>query len=471
MNLRSDYAAAMVLGALLLAAAIDPLGGAPPWLRDAFVPRRVAVTEAATSIELLGDAVGDLVVRAEGVGVVVELAQLGSAVRVSDAAATAAPTAAYAAFAALSDEEWLPFNFELGANGRPRPLLTSVKLAMGDSALVRTLRASEGGGGAVARLRVAPRAAATAPVTLELEVLALDPALSRLPRASDDYEQALLGARAGRTLLFPSATTHHPAWCSFDVLHADRDHLEWSAQRGRELVHVAALDLRLASGEVAPGRVGARGLGGERWLQARLFPDAAASDALAPAWLEWSDLAADALAPDEVGAYPLVVLDRSFEAAPHAFVVALDGARTAGLAPSLFSVESDEQGKVALPVERRADLAAIEVIAFQAGARARFGRRLGVRASVGGETVLLLDQAATTHVAVMPPPRFRTWVGLDLASGHFRLPLAADGTLALPALGGVAQLHLAEPYVEQSLEVRLDAAARVEVHATRAPPR
>ncbi|MBL8843895.1 MAG: hypothetical protein JNL90_20400 [Planctomycetes bacterium] len=464
-------AAALLLASLLPHAAplwplpVAALGGdgAPSWLADRFVRRTLERARAGEPLplELLADRVVDAVVQALPDGrFAIELRQPGTVRRAGERLA-AAPSL-FAHLAAWPASEWLPFTFELDEAGRPEPLVARLELAVGEAALLRTVRLCEGGGGAFALLQVADAQ------TLQLEVLRLDPALSRLPRAADDDVVAQMGATSGRVLLFPRATTGHPAWCSFDALHADRDHLEWSVARRREFVHETAASATTA-------RLLARGLGGARCLDVVIAPDPAASDARAPAWLEWREVAADALAPDAVAGHPIVVLDASFEPRAGAFVVARDPARTSGLDRALFARVSDERGAVALPVERRAAADALEVVAFTVGPNARSGRRTGVQASVGGETVVLLDARERCTVAVTPPPGFLTWVGLEVASGWFRLPLPADGVLVLPALREPATLHLAEPYLVQTtaLELLPDPApeSRLALAATRAPAR
>lgn len=444
--------------------------GAPSWLEERFVRRVVQRADAPrpVDLELRSDRVVDAVVQAlPAGGFAIELRQPGTVralpIGLNGSAAAAPLTegqSPFAGLAALPASEWLPFTFELGADGRPAAAVRSLELAVGEEALLRTLRRCEGGGGAFAWLRVVEAG------TLQLDVLALDPAKSRLPRAADDDVVAQLGAKSGRVLLFPFATSGHPAWCSFDVLHADRDHLEWSAQRGREFIYRPPVP-------DASARLFASGLGGTRCLEVKVRSDRAVGDPQAPAWLEWREVAADALAPDAVAGHEIVVLDASFEPRAGAFVVARDAERTAGLAPSLFSGVSDERGEVVVPVERRAAADALEVVAFTVGPNARSGRRSGVRASVGGESVVLLDARERCTVAVHPPPGFLTWVGLDVASGHFRLPLPADGVLTLPALREPATLHLGEPFLAQAIALELLPDATPErrhaVEATRAP--
>lgn len=465
--------ARVALGLALAGGAGDR--AAPPWLRDDFATRVLALRECEPGVALLPDGAPDFRIVTVHGGVARLETDAGSVVRTPAEGVLA--VRAFERFAALSGHEWLPFTFDAGADGRPARVERAAPFADGDELLVRTLRRRDGGGGALARLvRDGERVA--------IEALALDPASSRLPRASDAAVLAAAGERSGRVALFPAEPWRHPAWCSFDVLHADRDHPEWSGARDREATCLGAAGLEIveqrAGAPLAPRRIAAGervvvracALGLERRLALRLEPPAPGVDAaLAARWLDWEEQLADALDPARVAVHPVVVLDRAFEPVAGAWVIALDSSRASELASSLFCAQSDAAGRAFVPLERRAAAAEVELIAFTAGESARSGRRRGASAAAGGECVVLLEEAATTTLLVEPPPGLLTFVGLETVTGAFRVPVAAEGRLALPALGGAARVHLGPPWVAQAFDVALEAGAQARVEAVLLPAR
>jgi hypothetical protein len=460
----------VAVGILLvaLAAPVVGEGAAPPWLRDGFAVRSVEVGADEVTIGLLEDGVGDLVAKRDGNGAVaLQLRQPGTIVAAGRTSKGEAAHGAFAEFAALGAEEWLAFTFDVGGDGRPRPTVARARAVVGEAPLLlRTIRRCEDGGGALAR--VAARVGnEKGSVRLEFEVLALSPDLAPLPGA-ETRERPPAFASHGEALLFADESWGHPAWGRFDAVTLDRDHPSWRI--GRE-----AKPRLLAQRSQAPldADVAERAFGFERALRvtSRAVDGAAPDDRAAPSLLAWRELKADALAPDgAVARHALVLLEANGEAAIGAWAVARDPARKSELHPALFSAQSDDDGRIALPVEAHAAAAApLEVVAFVAGPRARFGRRLGVVAPTGGECVVLLDERATTTVKIQPPPGRPSWIGLHVAGGAFLLPLAADGVVKLPALGEEALLHLGAPYVEGGHRLLLAPDAKVTLEASLLP--
>ncbi len=466
-----DRAEAGLLLAALAAPAVGE-GAAPPWLRDAFAARSWEVGAGGEAIALLGDGVVDLIATREGDGgVALQLKQPGTIVAARGTARAPAKedgtSSAFAEFAALDSDEWLVFTFDVGADGRPRPTVATARAAVGGAPLLlRTIRRCEDGGGALAR--VAARAGdAAGSVRLEFDVLALSPDLAPLPGAEARARPPAFAAH-GEALLFADEPWGHPAWGRFDAVTLDRDHPSWRVGRAaapRVVAQRSSAPLDADVAEIAFGferalRVTSRAIGG-----------AAPDDRAAPSLLAWRELKADALASDgAVGRHDLVLLEANGEAAIGAWAVARDPARASALHPALFSAQADDDGRVALPVERRAAaMAELEVVAFVAGPRARFGRRVGIAAPTGGECVVLLDERATTTVTLRPPPGRPSWIGLHVAGGAFLLPLAADGVVKLPALGEEAQLHLGAPYPESGHRLLLAPAASVTIETSLLP--
>lgn len=446
--------------------------GAPPWLRDAFVARSWEVGAGEAAIALQDDGVVDLVASVDGAGAVaLQLKQPGTIVTARATARTTAresgEASAFAEFAALDAEGWLAFTFDVGADGRPRPTVANAQTHVGGGALwLRTIRRCEDGGGALARV-AARSGSATGGVRLEFDVLRLSPDSAPLPGA-DARERPLAFPSHGEVLWFPDEAWGHPSWGRFDLVTLDRDHPSWRLGRASTPRFLAVRSSERLDGDLADV-----GFGFERALRvtSRAVEGAAPGDSAAPSLLAWRALKADALAPDgAVGSHDLVLLEASGEAAIGAWAVARDPARKSELHPAHFSAQADDDGRVALPVERRAAAApSLEIVAFVAGARARFGRRVGVAAPTGGECVVLLDERATTTVTLRPPPGRPSWIGLHVAGGAFLLPLAADGVVKLPALGEEARLFLGAPYSEGGHALLLAPDAAVMIEATLLP--
>jgi hypothetical protein len=329
------------------------------------------------------------------------------------------------------------------------PPLSRGRWPLREATLVRTTRPGAPGGGALAL--VVPGARAF--------VLAL-PAEAALPRRAEGWYEQEAGRSSGTFELFAAADPAQP-WCStFDVVRLDRDHVEWSGVAPRDLECDAAGTLRAVAGGGArfdsPEVVVARALGFERRLRVERVPRPQLEPPFA---FRFENLAADRVAPAAASGRDVVLLDELGEPVAGAWLFARTGRPPpAGLAPSLFVATSDLDGKARLPLANGVDAAQVELVAFEAGARARFGRRRGADSGSGGECALLLDRMETCSVAVEPAPGFATWVGLRLLAGDsgdagveaaFLVRLSKEGSAALPAFGGAAELELGPPYVRR----------------------
>jgi len=442
--------------ALLAAAAAGaPVQASPPdWLRDAFESRVVVVDATRRSFGLLADGCLDLrVVHGEG-RPTLHLLQPGTIF--TEREDPAEGRSAFERFAALHSVRIAALSLGLEPDGRPGPLARSAPLDGGDALFVRTLRRELGGGGAVALVR---QRGLEEPGgerrTLELHVLALDPARSRLPRHDEGWYALDAGRRSGRIELWPADPFGHPSLGSFDLLRLDRDHLEWSGLLPR--------GPRLES-----GRLRAAGLGFERLLDLVRSPDADPRGA--EIW-RFEELKADALG--RARGCDVVVLDAGGEPVQGAWVCARRSPQAGAAAPALYSVQSDDEGRVRLPIDRRDDPAAVELLAFQGGATARFGTRRGAVAAAhaGGECVVLLDRRETTMLRVEPPPGWPCLVGAQFADGSFLLRIGADGRLALPATGDACVVELGPPWVGLRERVDLAPGAAPAIAATLAAGR
>ncbi|MSR46349.1 MAG: hypothetical protein EXS13_04690 [Planctomycetes bacterium] len=443
-------AAAIALASLV---ADDP---PPAWLAEKFESRRVEVGLEPVSVSLLDDGVVDLVARCDADGLLaLDLCALGTILTPRRGTPTAQRGLAHARFAALSASEWHALAFDSGDDGRPVATVANNLAVAGDERLLRTIRARDDGGGVLARL-VIEATDARAQVAIEFELQRLSPDRAPLPGAEvRDLEPG--GARSGRVRLFPEQPWRHPTWCSFDVVTLDRDHLSWSAGRPRGIV-------LLAGGRLTRREASDEAFGFWRSIEVAIDAGSRSEDPAAAVWLDWHERKADQLAPaGAVVRRDCTALLSNGEPAPGAWCIARDTGRACELPAAAFSVQADLEGEVGLPIEARADATAVEVIAFTAGARARFGRRLGAIAPTGSGCILLLEERATTFVQVDPPPLRPTWIGLHVATGAFLIPLAADGTVHLPALGEEATLHLGAPYVRNEHRLRLAPDERVAI--------
>jgi hypothetical protein len=456
-------------------------GAAPAWLRDEFAARRVAAGAGGRSFALLEDGCLDLRVAQRGGFPALRLLQPGTILS-KLAGELEEGASAFRQLSSLEPEELAALSLGEGPDARPCRLAQEVPLALGRVLFVRTIRAELGGGGAVARVRCERASKKDEPVSVELEldVLALDPAASLLPRRDEGWYLQDAGEREGVLALFPIDVYGHPSLGTLDVLRLDRDHLEWGGVLPRDLESAGVRALRpiaRARGAAAPldggGRVFAEGLGFARHLELRPRPRAPGPSELE--W-EWRELKADRLL--DARPFPLLVLDAGGEPVQGAWVCARGSARSGGAGErpeqaALYCVQSDSDGRALLPVDRRDDERTIEVFAFEAGRRARFGSRRGalVEKGGGGECVVLLDRVESAEARVEPPPGFRCFVGAQLARGSFLLDLAADGTLRLPAAGESATLALGPPYVARSFDLELSPGAVHRISGTLAAGR
>ncbi len=439
----------------------------PAWLVDRFELRQLRVEPGAMAAEiaLLGDGVVDLSIAAgvQDAGRLTLVAQ-GTVIDLPRS-----PASAFERIGRLGASDLAALCFGEGPDGLPVPVRRKAALKSGADLVVRTLRIGSGGGGALALVHAswvveADHAPVSKfPVLIELAVLALDPAKSMIPRLADALYAQDVGRREGVVQLFSMERFGHPAWCEFDVVRLDRDHPEWrGSSDATDETLLCTVDgvivARGAQGRIdrvgeAPGgeRITRSVMGFERQLLVSLAKSGGepASDRM-PTELRWRDVKADNLEPPIAVAHPVVVTDPIGEPVLGAWVIARRA--NDAIAASLFAVQSDADGKVLLPVANGVAPDGVEVIAFEAGPRARFGRRTGatVAPGSGGECVVLLDQRATTTVKITPPPTFRTLACLRFAGGAFLVAIAADGTLVLPALGEPCELELGTPWQPQT---------------------
>lgn len=471
------------LACVLLATAGDgsaPRGAAtpPPWLEDRFVASTFPLTEGRGELDLDADGVAELAVATAADGLLwLELRAPGTLLAPRPLPGSSVAVPAFTRFAELGEPLWQALTFAAGADGRPAYGLTRCCAAAGDERVLRTVRLQDDGGGMVARLRLR-----TAPdVAVDAEVLVLAPDTAWLPGAAAARPPGAV--RSGSFTLFADDVWHHPAWGGFDLVTLDCDRRSSSLARTRFTGLATEIDHgRTWPSQSPPRRPLARGeaFGFARWLDIEVLDrgpprgvtrfrwherkaDEVAAELLQPATGDPFATAAPAISVRE-----LVVLHPSGEPQAGAWCVVRDRDRHPALHPALFSVESTADGKVPLPVEARVDTPTADVIAFTAGASARFGRRRGTVAPVG-ESIVLLDEAATTTVRVTPPLRRHGWIGLSVASGAFLLELPADGVLRLPALGEEALLHVGSPWVAAIHRIELAPGREFSIVAQRLP--
>jgi len=445
----------------VLCGARTPAADVPPaWLRDAFVSKQVTLTPRQRSVGLIADGGFDLRLVQRGAAPWLVLLQPGTIVvrdasEAGEAAATGA--SAFQQFSRLTREELGALSLGEGDDGAPHRLVGEALLDEKHVYFVRTIRPELGGGGAAARVvgrRVGPNEA-SASVELALDVLELDPARSLLPRRGDGWYDQELGRRERIVTIYPLDLYGHPSYGTFDLLRLDRDHLEWSGWRPRAVPHEARA-------------VGESGLGFERRLLMERLPGRGGPPS--QTW-RFVELKADDL--EQAKGLDVAVVDESGESVQGVWVCARRSIAGGEIASSLFSVQSDLDGRVRLPIGPRDDAATVELLAFQAGTSARFGTRRGavVEAGGGGECVVLLDHDESTTVRVAPPPGARCLLGAHFATGSFLLPLAADGLLRLPATRERCTLFLGPPYVETFDEFDLAPGASHAITATLAAGR
>jgi len=448
---------AALLGLLVAGpAAAAPVGGeAPDWLVDRFAARTVDLASPPNELDLDGVAGAELAVAVAAEGAVrIELQVAGTLLAADASTATAPATGAYARFVALPPGGWQALRFAPDPTGRPPPSLRSATLRPGEARLLRTVRADLDGAGTLACVRCA--AAGERPA-LELEVLVLPAMAAPLPGATAARAPGAL--RSGVFTLFADAVWHHPAWGGIDLLTLERDRPSFALDRPR------------FRGDRSGAQV-AEGCGFRRHLDLTRLPGGA--DGVVS--YAWHERKADAIAGDaaRVVMRPLVVLHASGEPQPGAWCIARDDARPDGADawshPACFTVESDVDGRVPLPLLPQADGEDAEVLAFTTGARAAFGRRRGTRAAAG-ETVVLLTETATTTVRVTPPLGRPAFLGLHVATCAALLELPADGVLRLPALGEWATLHLGSPFRAAAHKLLLAPDADLSIAAERLPAR
>jgi hypothetical protein len=373
--------------------------------------------------------------------------------------------------------------------GEPHELHVDLRIETGDFTVVRTIRGADGGGGALAVLTcrdVQMRPGVPLEATFEVEVKTLAPGEFQLPRDGDDLCDQRRGDGRGHVRLFATDRFGNELAGSFDPLRLDRDHLEWCGELPRDLLFTNRQNFTIPYGadarlrplndeELRFPRVGlplrrfqalasdtrfalhASGLGFDRLLrvQTTMF-----FGRRGLAEFDWSDVKADAVEPKAAERCDVAVLDAQGEPVRGAWVYARTKNPSDWPPPALFAAESDGDGKARVSVRLADDPRAVEVVAFEAGKRASFGTRPGARVAEGGggECAVVLDHAASCRIAIAPPPGFRTWAGFLVDDVATLVPIGADGSLALPALGRAATLRLGRPWVEQTVPLTLTAA-------------
>jgi hypothetical protein len=458
----------------------------PSWIRGPFVERRWEPTAAARSLSLLDDGEFDLRLSERDGRPLLHLLQPGTIVNAGSYLRGSPFLPPDERVASLTPGTLAALHLELAPSGEPFLLQPELKIETGAFVVVRTVRARVGGGGAIAVLTcrevVVPPDGPTW-AKFEVAVAALDPAASRVPRLDESLYALRRGTSSGMTRLFATPRAHHPVYSTFDVLRLDRDHYEWSGGRPRdvELIDVDRIavpggsggELRPVSSEelrfppqpilarsmmpLAPSSsffLHASDLGFDRVLRCTVSTLVKKEGILE---FRWRDVKAEALVPQVAVGHDVVVLDEAGEPVAGAWVYARSAAPKEWPPPGLFAVESDADGRARVPVRSGDDPRAVEVVAFEAGERARSGTRRGVvlDEGSGGECVVLLARADALALKIAPPPGQAAWAGLGLDGASMLLPVAADGTLLLPALGCEATLELGRPWVGQSITLAL----------------
>jgi hypothetical protein len=420
----------------------------PVWVHDAFSSKTVHASESQRAIALLDDGCLDLrVIQQHGLPALL-LLQPGTVLLKNEQQVDPADSA-FQQLTKFDDEELDALALAVGADERPIRTAKQVPLVPGRPCFVRTIRRELGGGGALARVRCTSASAAGQPlaVELQLDVLPLDPKESLLPRRADGWYEQDVGVRDRVIELFPMEQFGHPSLGSLDVLRFDRDHLEWGGVLPREPI-------------VLPGRLTASGLGFERILDAK-----DAKVGRNPFLWAFHDVKADELGLAK--AFPITVVDPGGEPVHGAWVAARRSQARAQPAASLFSIQTDADGHVALPVEASDDPASVEIVAFEAGARARFGTRRGaaLAAGGGGECVVVLDHDDAMELKVTPSPGRSCLAGVRVGTGSFLVTLDSEGKVRLPALAPSAVISLGVPYVERSTSIPLTAGSTQSIDA------
>jgi hypothetical protein len=498
---RADRKAATILLLAMLAAAAPPSLGQvpekgqgkavlPPWISGSFVPRKWEPTAAARSLALLDDGEFDLRFVERDGKPALHLLQPGTIVNAGSYLHGSAFRPPEELVASLTPGTLGALHFELTPAGEPYVMQPELRVETGSFVVVRTLRARYGGGGALAVLTCRDVAAATEGAfnaSFEVAVLALDPAASRVPRLDESLYAVRRGEGSGMTRLFATGHWQQPVLSTFDVLRLDRDHLEWNGGRPRDLEFIESDRLAIPGGsgaELRPSSSDEMRFPRQPLLQRSAMPIAPNSNFLLHAsdlgfdrvvrcsvstlvkkqgLLEftWRDVKADAIVPQTAVGHDVVVLDEAGETVAGAWVYARSTSSADWPPPGLFAVESDAEGRARVPVRTSDDPHAVELVAFEAGGRARFGTRRGavLDAGTGGELVVLLSRAESTAVRIAPAPGQAAWAGLALDGATALLPVAADGTLTLPALARDVTLELGSPWVTQSFPLTLAPAA------------
>lgn len=458
----------------------------PSWIHGPFVERKWEPTAAARSLALLDDGELDLrLIEREGKPLL-HLLQPGTIVNAGSYLRGSPFLPPDERVASLTPGTLAALHLELAPSGEPYLLQPELRIETGAFVVVRTLRARFGGGGAVAVLTcrdvvVSPDGPTAA--KFEVAVAALDPAASRVPRLDESLYDLRRGTSSGMTRLFATPRLHHPVYSTFDVLRLDRDHYEWSGGRPRdvELIDVDRIAVPGGSGaELRPVSSDELRFPPQPILARSMMPLATSSSFFLRASdlgfdrvlrctvstlvkkeglleFKWSDVKADVLVPQVAVGHDVVVLDEAGEPVAGAWVYARSAAPKEWPPPGLFAVESDAEGRARVPVRSGDEPRAVEVVAFEAGERARFGTRRGavLDEGAGGECVVLLARADALPLRIAPATGQAAWAGLDLDGASMILPVAADGTFLLPALGRAATLELGRPWVAQSIDLTL----------------
>ena len=500
---RPDGGAALLRLAALVALASPASGGQekdqakgqakvalPPWISGRFTPRKWEPSAAARSLSLLDDGEFDLrLVEREGKPAL-HLLQPGTIVNAGSYLHGSPFRPPEELVASLTPGTLGALHFEMTPAGEPYVMQPELRVETGAFVVVRTLRARFGGGGALAVLTCRDAAASAdgaISASFEVAVAALDPAASRVPRLDESLYAVRRGAGSGMTRLFATNHWQQPVLSTFDVLRLDRDHLEWSGGRPRdvELIDSDRLSIPGGSGaELRPVSSDEIRFPRQPLLARNAMPIATNSNFLLHAsdlgfdrlvrcsvstlvkkqgLLEftWRDVKADAIVPQLAVGHDVVVLDEAGETVAGAWVYARSTATADWPPPGLFAVESDAEGRARVPIRSSDDPRAAELVAFEAGGRARFGTRRGavLDAGTGGELVVLLDRSESTALRIEPAPAQAAWAGLVLDGAAVLVPVAADGTLTLPAFARAATLELGAPWVERSCPLTLAPAA------------
>jgi hypothetical protein len=462
----------------------------PSWIGGSFVERKWEPSAAARSLALLDDGESDLRLVDHDGRASLHLLQPGTIVSGGSYLRGSPFRKPEELVASLTAGTLGALHFEIQPGGDPYLLQPELRIETGSFAVVRTLRQRQGGGGALAVLTcrdlVLPPAGTTR-ASFDVAVLALDPEASRVPRLDESLYATRRGTGTGLTRLFSTSHWHSPVLSTFDVLRLDRDHLEWNGGRPRDVELIdddrlavpdgSGAELRAVSGDemrFPPQPVLARSamplasssnfflhasdLGFDRVVRCSV---STYSKKMGLLEFRWRDVKADAIVPPLAAGHDVVVLDEAGEPVAGAWVYARSAATGAWPPPGLFAVESDIEGRARVPIRTGDDPRAVEVVAFEAGARGRFGARRGaiVEAGTGGECVVLVDRVESTPVRIEPAPEQAAWAGLVLDGAAVLVPVAEDGTLVLPALARTATLRIGRPWVAQSIALPLVAAA------------